>query len=128
MREISLENLTLGDDHTNNITSRIQQMRFARLETHLKALIKKLRNRKQIETQRLHKSNPLNVTLSLTCTTPSEITLPRPLPPNVMYIFSFTGVRLENHFLSPVMCQEHPESINQMFSKPPACSQKQERQ
>jgi hypothetical protein len=50
------------------------------------------------------------------------------LSPNVMYNFSFTGVRLENHFLSPVMCREHPESINQMFSKPPACSQKQERE
>jgi hypothetical protein len=59
MREISPENLTLGDDHTNKITSRIQQTRLTRLETHLKALIKQLRNRKQIETQRLHKSNPL---------------------------------------------------------------------
>jgi hypothetical protein len=59
VREISPENLTLGDDHTNKITSRIQQMRLNRLETHLKALIKQLKNRKQIETQRLHKSNPL---------------------------------------------------------------------
>jgi hypothetical protein len=48
-REISPENLTLGDDHTNKITSRIQQTRLTRLETHLKALIKQLRNRKQIE-------------------------------------------------------------------------------
>jgi hypothetical protein len=39
-REISPENLTLGDDHTNKITSRIQQTRLTRLETHLKALIK----------------------------------------------------------------------------------------
>jgi ribosomal protein L16/L10AE len=59
MREISRENLTLGDDHTNKITSRIQQTRLTRLETHLKALIKQLINRKQIEAQRLHKSNPL---------------------------------------------------------------------
>jgi hypothetical protein len=58
-REISPENLTLGDDHTNKITSRIQQTRLARLETQLKTFIKQLRNRKQIETQILHKSNPL---------------------------------------------------------------------
>jgi hypothetical protein len=58
-REISPKNLTLEDDHTNKITSRIQQTRLTRLETHLKALIKQLRNRKQIETQRLHKSYPL---------------------------------------------------------------------
>jgi hypothetical protein len=49
-REISPENLTLGDDHTDKITTRIQQTRLARLETHLKTLIKQLRNRKQIET------------------------------------------------------------------------------
>jgi hypothetical protein len=58
-REISPENLTLGDDHAYKITSRIQQTRLTRLETHLKALIKQLRNRKQIGAQRLHKSNPL---------------------------------------------------------------------
>jgi hypothetical protein len=27
------------------------------------------------------------------------------------------GVRLKNHFLSPVMCHEQPESINHLFSK-----------
>jgi hypothetical protein len=58
-REISHENLTLRDDHANKITSRIQQTRLTRLKTHLKTLVKQLRNQKQIETQRLHKSNPL---------------------------------------------------------------------
>jgi hypothetical protein len=95
---------------------------------HLKALIKQLRNQSKLKPKDFIRATLFNVTLSLTCTTPSEITLPRPLSPKVMYIFSFTGVMLENHFLSPVMCREHPESINQMFPKPPACSQKQERE
>jgi hypothetical protein len=34
--------------------------------------------------------------------------------------FVLHGVRLENHFLSPVMCREQPESINHMFSNPPS--------
>jgi hypothetical protein len=58
-REISPENLTLRYDHINKITSRIQQTRLTRLETHLKTFIKQLKNQKQIETQRIHKSNPL---------------------------------------------------------------------
>jgi hypothetical protein len=36
-----------------------------------------------------------------------------------MYLFVTTGTRLENHPLSPVICLEQPESINQMFFKSP---------
>jgi hypothetical protein len=30
------------------------------------------------------------------------------------------GVRLENHLVTPIICQEQPESINHMFSNPPS--------
>jgi hypothetical protein len=37
----------------------------------------------------------------------------------VMYLFVTTGMRLENHPLSPVICLEQQESINKMFFKSP---------
>jgi hypothetical protein len=37
-----------------------------------------------------------------------------------------TGVRMENHLRSPVMCREQPESINQKPSMPPTCKIKNE--
>jgi hypothetical protein len=45
LRKISSENLTLGDDHAHEITSRIQNMRTIRFETDFKTLIKKLGDR-----------------------------------------------------------------------------------
>jgi hypothetical protein len=39
-----------------------------------------------------------------------------------MYLFVTTGMRLENHPLSPVICLEQPETINQMFFKSPTSS------
>jgi hypothetical protein len=82
--------------------------------------MKKLGNRKKIEPERLDRATHLRVTFSLTFTEPTESTLPT-LSPIVMYSLDSTGVRLENHFRSLVMCQEQPESINQKFSKPPTC-------
>jgi hypothetical protein len=55
--KIGSENLTLGDDRTHKITSRIQNTRTARFETDFKTLIKKLRNREKIVTQRLDRRN-----------------------------------------------------------------------
>jgi DNA-binding transcriptional regulator YiaG len=65
-REISPENLTLGDDHTNKISSRIQQMRLTRLETHLNALIKQLRTKSKLKPKDFTRATLFNVTLSLT--------------------------------------------------------------
>jgi hypothetical protein len=44
----------------------------------------------------------------------------------VMYSLIITGVRLENHLRSPVMCREQPELINQKPSMPPTCKIKNE--
>jgi hypothetical protein len=46
------------------------------------------------------------------------------LSPKVMYLFVTIGTRLENHPLSPVICLEQLESINQMFFKSPAWNSK----
>jgi hypothetical protein len=57
LRRIGSENLTLGDDRTHDIASRIQNMRTTRFETYFKTLIKKLGNREKIVPQRLDKRN-----------------------------------------------------------------------
>jgi hypothetical protein len=57
LRKISSEHLTLRNDHTNKVPSRIQNPRITRPKQHLKTLIPQLRHRKQIEPQRLDKSN-----------------------------------------------------------------------
>jgi hypothetical protein len=43
-----------------------------------------------------------------------------------MHLLVTTGTRLENHPLSPVICLEQPESINQMFFKSPTSSSESE--
>jgi hypothetical protein len=57
LRKIGFENLTLGDDRAHEIASRIQNTRTTRFEMDFKTLIKKLRNREEIVTQRLDKRN-----------------------------------------------------------------------
>jgi hypothetical protein len=57
LRKIVSENLTLGDDRTQKITSRIQNTRTPRFETDFKALIKELGDREKIVPQRLDKKN-----------------------------------------------------------------------
>jgi hypothetical protein len=57
LRKNGSENLTLVDDRAHKIASRIQNMRTSRFETDFKTLIKKLRDREKIVTQRLDKRN-----------------------------------------------------------------------
>jgi hypothetical protein len=57
LRKISSENLTIGDDHTHKIGSRIQNTGTTRFETYFKTLIKKLGDREKIVPQRLKKRN-----------------------------------------------------------------------
>jgi hypothetical protein len=57
LRKIGSENLTLGNDRTHKIASRIQNTRTARFETNFKTLIKKLGDREKIVPQRLDKRN-----------------------------------------------------------------------
>jgi hypothetical protein len=43
-----------------------------------------------------------------------------------MYSLVITGVKLENHLQSPVMCREQQKSINQKPSMPPTYKNKNE--
>jgi hypothetical protein len=81
----------------------------------LGTLIQKLGHGKQIVPKRLNKH--LRVILSLALISPFDSRCPRPLSPKVIYHFVTNGARLEKHPLSPVICLEQPESINQMFFK-----------
>jgi hypothetical protein len=57
LRKISTKHLTLGNDHTDKVPSRVQNPRTTWLKQHLKALIQQLGRRKKIVPQRLNKSN-----------------------------------------------------------------------
>jgi hypothetical protein len=57
LRKISMKHLTLGNDHTDKVPSRVQNPRNTWLKQHLKALIQQLGHRKQIVPQRLNNSN-----------------------------------------------------------------------
>jgi hypothetical protein len=57
LRKIGSENLTLGDDRTHKITSRIQNTRTARFETDFNPLIKKFGDREKIVPQKMDKRN-----------------------------------------------------------------------
>jgi hypothetical protein len=57
MKKISSNHMTLGNDHTNMVPSRIQNPRTTRPKQHLKTLIQKLVHGKKIVSKRLNKSN-----------------------------------------------------------------------
>jgi hypothetical protein len=57
LRKIHSKHLTLKNDHTDKVPSRIQNPRTTRPKQHLKTLIQKLGHRKQIVPKRLKKSN-----------------------------------------------------------------------
>jgi hypothetical protein len=59
LRKISSKHLTLGNDHTDKVPSRIQNPRTTRPKHYLKTLIQQLGHRKQIISKRLNKSNTL---------------------------------------------------------------------
>jgi hypothetical protein len=57
--KISSKHLTLGNNHTDKVPSRIQNPRTIRPKQHLKTLIQQLGHRKQIVSKKLNKSNTL---------------------------------------------------------------------
>jgi hypothetical protein len=57
LSKISSKHLTLGNDHTDKVPSRVQNSRTTRPKQHLKALIQQLGHRKQIVSKRSNKSN-----------------------------------------------------------------------
>jgi hypothetical protein len=118
-RKISSKHVTLENDHTDKVPSRIQNLRTTRPKQHLKSLIQKLGHRKQIISKRLKKRYTPESDRVITLISPCDSTCPHPLSPKVMYLFATTETRLVNHPLFLVIFLEQPESINQMFFKSP---------
>jgi hypothetical protein len=57
LRIISSKHLTLENDHTDKVPSRVQNPRTTRPKQHLKTLIQQLGYKKQIVPKRFNKSN-----------------------------------------------------------------------
>jgi hypothetical protein len=119
LRKISSKHLTLWNDHTDKVPSRVQNPRTTRPKQHLETLIQQLGHRKQIVSKRLNKGNTPESDLVTHLNLTFEKHTPTPIVPKVMYLLVTIGTRLENHPLSPVICLEQPESINLMFFKSP---------
>jgi hypothetical protein len=66
------------------------------------------------------RATSFKVKQSFTLMTPVLSTLPFLSFIKVAYSLCDRGVRLENHFLFPVMCCEQPESMSHVSSKPPS--------
>jgi hypothetical protein len=79
-----------------------------------------MRNRKQIIPEHVHKSDIIQgeVIIYLDDAGTKHLTLL--VIPKVTYSLCDRGVRLENHFLFPVMCREQSESMSHVSSKPPS--------
>jgi hypothetical protein len=57
LRKISSKHLTLGNDHTDKVPSRVQNPRTSKPKQHLKTLFQQLGHKKQIVPKGLNKSN-----------------------------------------------------------------------
>jgi hypothetical protein len=77
---------------------------------------KNLRNRKQIVPQLIHKSDIIQGEVIIYFLSSSEVT----------YSLCDRGVRLENHFLSPIMYRKQPESMSYLSSRPPSSTSESE--
>jgi hypothetical protein len=70
------------------------------------------------------RATSFKVNKSFTLMTPVPSTLPFLSSLKVTYSLCRRGVRLENHFLSPVMCHQQPESMSHLSSRPPSITYK----
>jgi hypothetical protein len=115
-----LENISNARDATNTLARRIKNMRIRLAKKHTQISITKLRDRKQVASQHVHKSDIIQgeAVIYLDDAGPKHLTLL--IIPKVTYSLCDRGVRLENHFLFPVMCREQSESMSHLSSKPPS--------
>jgi hypothetical protein len=112
-----LKNISNTRDATNTLARRIKNMRIRLVKKHTRISITKLRDRKQVVSQPVHKSDIIQGEAVIYLMTPVPSTLPFLSFPKVTYSFCDRGVRLENHFLFSVMYREQLESMNHVSSK-----------
>jgi hypothetical protein len=112
-----LENLANVRNATNEIARRVKNSGARFVKKHIQISINNLRDRQQIIPQFIHKSDIIQgeVVIYLVDVGTKHFTLSSL---KVTYSFCDRGVRLENHFLSLVMCHEQLESMSHMFSSP----------
>jgi hypothetical protein len=79
--------------------------------------IHKLRDRKQVISQLIHKSDIIQGEVIIYLDDAGRTLLSyHPQKPHIPCVIG--GVRLENHFLFSVMCHEQPESMSHLSSRP----------
>jgi hypothetical protein len=118
--KISLKNISNMRDATNMLAGRIKNMRIKLVKNHTQISITKLRDRKQVVSQPVHKSDIIQgeAVIYLDDAGPKHFTLL--VIPKSHTLLMRQGVRLENHFLFSVMCHEQLESMSHVSSRPPS--------
>jgi hypothetical protein len=122
-RKNSLKKLPNVRNATNKITTRIMNFRTRFMKN--KCPNQHQQVERQIIDNRLYlnfftSATSFKVKWLFTLMTLVPSTLPFLSSLKVTYSLRERGVRLENHFLSPVMCLEQLESINHLFSRTPS--------
>jgi hypothetical protein len=115
-----LQNISNARDATNTLAKRIKNMRIRLVKKHTQISINKLRDKKQVYHNLSTRVTSFKVKKSFTLMTSVPSTLPFLASPKVTYSMCDRGVRVENHFLFPVMCREQPESMSHVSSKLPS--------
>jgi hypothetical protein len=105
-------------DATNTLARRVKNIRIQFAKNHTQISINKLRDRKQGVSQPIHKSDIIQGEAVIYLDDADTKHLTFLVIPKVTCSLCDRGMRLENHFLFPVMCHEQPESMSHVPSKP----------
>jgi hypothetical protein len=118
--EINLKNISNPRNTTNTLARRVKNMRIRFAKSTSKSVSTSWEIENRLFLNLSTRATSFKVKKSFTMMMPVPSTLPFLSSPKVTYFLCDRGVRLENHFLSPVMCPEQPNSMSHMFSKPPS--------
>jgi hypothetical protein len=90
------------------------------VKKHTQISITKLKDRKQVVSQHVHKSNIIQgeAVIYLDDAGPKHLTLLIILKSHILLVLQ--GSEAGEPFLFPVMCREQPESMSHVSSKPPS--------
>jgi hypothetical protein len=119
-REISLKDFANKRNTTNKSAKRIKNLQTRLAKENIQISIDQLRDRKHIIPELVHKTDIISsgVVIYLDDVDTEHLTL-LVIPKN-HYSLCDRGVRLENHFLFPVMCLEQTESMSHLSFRPPS--------
>jgi hypothetical protein len=107
-------------DATNTLASRVKNTRIRFAKKHTQISIHKLRDRKKIVSILTTRVTSFKVKKSFALMTPVPSNLSFLSSPKVTYSLCDKGMRLENQFLSPIICHEQPKSMSHVSSRPPS--------